>query len=145
MDMLAVINQVHQVLTMQVQVAEARAPAPAAAPPPIVTATAQIEKAKAVAVQDVSQAAQNNFFRVSGMNQTLKQNVVFTGNLLATTGTTKNPQQFFNGSNGLVGSGGGQLQSGLSQHLPWSNSRIAGTAVIGDTNRIEINAEPLSP
>ncbi len=120
-------------------------PAPAAAPPPIVTATAQIEKAKAVAVQDVSQAAQNNFFRVSGMNQTLKQNVVFTGNLLATTGTTKNPQQFFNGSNGLVGSGGGQLQSGLSQQLPWSNSRIAGTAVIGDTNRIEINAEPLSP
>ena len=94
---------------------------------------------------DGSQAAQNNFFRVSGMNQTLKQNVVFTGNLLATTGTTKNPQQFFNGSNGLVGSGGGQLQSGLSQQLPWSNSRIAGTAVIGDTNRIEINAEPLSP
>ena len=124
-------------------------PAPAATPPPIVTAPAQpIERAKAIASREESQMAQNNFFRVSGMNQTLKQNVVFTGNLLATSDATKNSQQSFSGSNGLVGGGGGgggQSQSALNKQLSWSNSRIAGTAVIADTNRIEINAEPLAP
>ena len=124
-------------------------PAPGATPPPIVTAPAQqVERAKTIASRDESQTAQNNFFRVSGMNQTLKQNVVFTGNLLATSDATKNSQQSFSGSNGLVGGGGGgggQSQSALNKQLSWSNSRIAGTAVIADTNRIEINAEPLAP
>lgn len=97
-------------------------PAPAATPAPIMTAPAQQnEKSKTSNRGAESQTAQNNFFRVSGINQTLKQNVVFTGNLLATADATKNTQQA----------------------LSWSNARIAGTAVIADTNRIEINAELL--
>jgi hypothetical protein len=93
------------------------------------------------------QSLQNYFFRVSGTNQTLKQNVVFTGNLLAISNTTTNLQQSFSVSDGLGGGGfgGGQSQSVFTNQLPWSNSRIAGTAVIADTNNIEINAVPMSP
>jgi hypothetical protein len=106
-------------------------------------ATAQVEaKAKTPVSRDQSQAAQNYFFRVSGTNQTLKQNVVFTGSLLANSDTTKNLQQSF-GSSG--GAGGNQMQPALTNQLSWSNSRIAGTAVVADTNRIEIDAVPLPP
>ena len=123
-------------------------PAPAAPPPPAVTPPAQqIEKGINITSQDQSPTAQNNFFRVSGMNQTLKQNVVFTGNLLAISDATKLAQQSSSGGNGLAGGGGGggQMQSALTKQLSWSNARIAGTAVIAETNRIEINAEPLAP
>jgi hypothetical protein len=41
--------------------------------------------------------------------------------------------------------GDAQLLSALTNQLPWSNSRIAGTAMIAGTNQIEINAVPLSP
>jgi hypothetical protein len=119
-------------------------PAPAAAPAPVVAAPArQFERAKNIASRDQSQTAQNYSFRVSGLNQTLKQNVVFTGNLLAISDTTKIPQESFGGSNGFIG--GGQRQSALNQQSAWSNSRIAGTAVVADTNHIEINAVPLAP
>jgi hypothetical protein len=117
-------------------------PAPAATPAPPVTAPAQVERAKTIATRDESQTAQNYFFRVTGTNRTLKQNVVFAGNLLAISNATTNWQQSFGGSGGL---GGGQLQSVLTNQLPWSSSRIAGTAVIANTNNIEINAVPLSP
>jgi hypothetical protein len=75
------------------------------------------------------------------MNQTLKQKVVFAGNLLAMTSGTTNAQQLSLGGGGSVGSS----QSTLPNQLPWSNSRIAGTAIIADTNNIEINAVPQSP
>jgi hypothetical protein len=119
-------------------------PAPAAMPPSPVTAPAQVERAKTIASRDQSQTAQNYFFRVTGTNQTLRQNVVFAGNLLAIASTTTNLPQTFGGNGGL---GGGQLQPALTNQnqLPWSNSRIAGTAVIAETNHIEINAMPLSP
>jgi len=91
--------------------------------------------------RDQSQAAQNYFFRVSGMNQTLKQNVVFAGNLLVPSNLTMSGQRQFN--NG--GDVGGQVQSALTNQLPWSNSIIAGTAVVADTNHIEINAVPQAP
>jgi type II secretory pathway pseudopilin PulG len=125
-------------------------PAPAAAPAPPVTTPAQVERAKTSASQDESQTAQNYFFRVTGMNRTLKQNVVFAGNLLAIANTTTNLQQSFVGSGGLGGGRSdvvGQLQSALTNQnqLPWSNSRIVGTAVIAETNNIGINALPLSP
>ena len=125
-------------------------PAPAATPAPPVTAPLQVEQAKTIASRDESQTAQNYFFRVTGTNRTLQQNVVFAGNLLAIANTTTNLQQSFGGNGGLGGGRGdvvGQLQSALTRHnqLPWSNSRIAGTAVIAETNHIEINAVPLSP
>jgi hypothetical protein len=91
-----------------------------------------------------SQTAQNYFFRVSGTNLTLKQNVVFAGNLLANFSAPANGQQA-NNRNGNFDGGDGQLQSALTNQLPWANSRIAGTAVVADTNNIEINAVPQSP
>ncbi len=98
------------------------------------------------------QAAQNYFFRVAGTNRTLKQNVVFTGNLQANSGAPQTAQtsNFFGG----VGSGGGgggsagnqlhQAAANVSQQSPLSNSRIVGTAVIASTNQIEINAVPVT-
>jgi hypothetical protein len=84
-----------------------------------------------------------------GTNLTLKQNVVFAGNLVANSSATANGQQA-NNRNGFFGAGGGgggggQLQSTITNQLPWSNSRIAGTAVVDDTNSIEINAVPQAP
>jgi prepilin-type processing-associated H-X9-DG protein len=116
--------------------------APSVSPP--VPAPRQAELQKNAANRDQSLAAQNYFFRVTGTNQTLKQNVVFTGNLLANAAPTKIPQQFQGGGGG-GGFGGGQLQAALTNQLPWSNSRIAGTAVVAATNNIEINAVPLAP
>ena len=115
-------------------------PVPAATPAP------PVDQANTAANRDEPQMVQNHFFRVTGMNQTLKQNVVFAGKLLVISDTTTNVQQFLKDSSGMGGGGGagGQLQSGFTNPLPWSNSRIAGTAVIAGTNRIEINAVPLS-
>ena len=124
-------------------------PAPAATPTPAGTAPEQVERAKSIASRDESQTAQNYFFRVTGTNQTLKQNVVFAGNLVAMASTAANSQQASNASGnlGVGGAGGDRLQSALANQnqLAWSNSRIAGMAVIAETNQIEINAMPLSP
>jgi hypothetical protein len=124
-------------------------PAPVATPAPPVAAPAQVARAKTIVSRDESQTTQNYFFRVTGTNQTLKQNVVFAGNLVATANAVTNSQQASSASGNLDvgGAGGDQSQSALANQnqLPWSNSRIAGTAVIAGTNQIEINAMPLSP
>lgn len=117
--------------------AEPAAELPAAS---TITATTQNDQERGKTRRDQSQAAQNYFFRVSGMNQTLKQNVVFAGNLIPSN-LTMNRQQQLNHGGGV----GGQVQSALTNQLPWSNSIIAGTAVVADTNRIEINAVPQTP
>ena len=96
------------------------------------------------------QAAQNYFFRVAGMNRTLKQNVVFTGNFLANSGAPQAAQtsNYFGGTGGGGGrgvSGAYQFQQAAanqSQQSSLWNSRIVGTAVIASTNQIEINAVP---
>jgi len=111
-------------------------------------APAELARKKTVASrEEPQQLAQNYFFRVTGTNLTLKQNVVFAGNLVASSSLITNGQQAFNRNGNFGGSGGvgGQLQSVLTNQLPWSNSRIAGTAVVADTNRIEINAVPQAP
>jgi hypothetical protein len=115
--------------------------APAAALP-------EIQNKDLSAGKKVSQAAQNYFFRVAGTNRILKQSVVFTGNLLATSNATTNLLQSFGGKSGFGGGGGfgeNQLQSVLPNQSLWSSSRIVGTALISDTNNIEINAVPISP
>ncbi|MEI9863387.1 MAG: hypothetical protein WDN00_02295 [Limisphaerales bacterium] len=89
-----------------------------------------------------SQAAQNFSFRVTGTNLTLKQNVVFAGSVLANSKQGGNQQQAFDNKGAA---GGAQSQSLLKNQLLWSDSRIAGTAVVANTNNIEINAEPQSP
>ena len=100
------------------------------------------------------QAAQNYFFRVAGMNRTLKQNVVFTGNMEAIPNVITNAQQTLKGDvggfggNGNVSGAGNQFQqnaANFSQQNLLSNSRIVGTAVIDNDNRVEINAVPATP
>jgi type II secretory pathway pseudopilin PulG len=97
---------------------------------------------------NVQQAAQNYFFRVTGTNLTLKQNVVFNGSLLVISNSAQIPPQTVAGTFG-GGNVNNRVQQNLAgqqqQQLPWSNSRIAGTAIIDDTNKIEINAAPLTP
>jgi hypothetical protein len=117
-----------------------------AMPAPTGTVPAQNERQKTIVTRDELQTAQSYFFRVTGMNRTLKQNVVFAGNLLAMAEATTNLQPSLHGSAGSGGVGfGGSPQLSLTNQLPWSNSRIAGTAVIADTNNIEINAVPQTP
>ncbi|MEJ0088802.1 MAG: hypothetical protein WDM80_03480 [Limisphaerales bacterium] len=115
---------------------------------PAGTLQAPGERAKTIARRDEpqmtqnSQAAQNYFFRVTGTNLTLKQNVVFAGNVVANSKAGQNQQQAYDNKGAA---GGAQSQSMLKNQLLWSNSRIAGTAVVANTNNIEINAEPQSP
>jgi mevalonate kinase len=95
-------------------------------------------------------AAQNYhyLFRVVGMNQTLKRNVVFTGSMETIPGAGSNMQSTLGG-----GGGGGAVrtvqdnQQAATNQQQWqlSNSRIVGTAVIDRTNQIEINAVPVAP
>jgi hypothetical protein len=96
-------------------------------------------------VQQAAQpSAQNYFFRVSGANRSLKQNVVFTGNLIQLSNATGNAAQNFGGG----GAGGGQVQTANANVAPqqmFSNSRITGTVTINKTNQIEINAMPVKP
>jgi hypothetical protein len=109
--------------------------------------TSQTSAPPAVALADNLQAAQNYIFRVHGMNRTLKQGVVFTGNFLADYALSENVQQSFGG--GIAGTykNEQQLKFELTNQiaqLPWSNLRIAGTAVVNRTNHIEVNATPVS-
>jgi hypothetical protein len=111
-----------------------------AAPPQSRTTAAQL-------AGNEQQAAQNYFFRVAGMNRTLKQNVVFTANLLANSGAPQTAQtsNYFGGAGG--GGAGNQLQqvsANTSQQSLLSNSRIVGTALVASTNQIEINAVPVT-
>jgi len=96
---------------------------------------------------------QNYFFRVAGMNRTLNQKVVFTGNFVANTVSPQTAQvsNSFGAFGGTGGGGGGagtyQIQpsaANTSQQNLLSNSRIVGTAVIANTNQIEINAVPVT-
>ncbi len=88
-------------------------------------------------------AARNYFFRVTGTNRSLKQNIVFSGNLLAMT----NALPFSSMSNVVVGLDAAQLpgpSSGL-ERLPLQNSRINGTILIDNTRQIQIEAAPAAP
>jgi len=126
---------------------------PASAESPATTATPPQSQTKAAQLAGNQQpAVQNYFFRVAGMNRTLQQNVVFTGNFVANSGApqtaqTSNSFGGVGGGGGGGGAGGNQLQqaaANTSQQSPLSNSRIVGTAVIASTNQIEINAVPVT-
>jgi hypothetical protein len=103
--------------------------------------------------QAVLSFARHYFFKVKGMNLTLKQSVVFTGSLMANSAATMNPHGAFatraGGGGGGFGGAGGVSKKGPSTNedtqLSWSNLRIAGTAVVNNTNRVEINATPIAP
>jgi prepilin-type processing-associated H-X9-DG protein len=113
---------------------------PRATPPP------QLKEKAPQTNKAAEQSAQNYFFRVAGTNRSLKQNVVFTGNLVAISNAAQVPQQTVGGGFTGGGGGGGQFQQAYtnqSQQWLFSNSRIAGTALINNTNAIEINAVPV--
>ncbi len=88
------------------------------------------------------QPVQNYFFRVSGTNHTLKQSVVFSGNLVSAPPTPPSAKSSpvgkpARGTTPEPTTGPAQLQS--------LNSQLHGRAVIGGTNQIEINALPVKP
>ena len=93
-------------------------------------------------------ASQNYFFRVSGANRRLKQNVVFSGNLLpisnAPAGASQKFQNIAGGSGGGTQSKVADANAAQAQQL-FSNSRIEGTVTIGRTAPVEIKASPVTP
>ena len=134
-------------VTVRNEPAPAETSAARVAPPQSQTKVAQ-------SAGNEQQAAQNYFFRVAGMNRTLKQKVVFTGNMEAIPNVITNAQQTLKGDaggfggNGNVSGAGNQFQqnaANLSQQSLLSNSRIVGIAVIDNDKRVEINAVPATP
>ena len=105
----------------------------------------QFQQKSFVAENSQQQTAQNYFFRVSGANRSLKQNVVFAGNLILLSNVTaKAAQNYFGGAGGGGGAGGQAklADANVVQQQAFSNSRISGTVTIGRTNQMEINAMP---
>jgi len=106
----------------------------------------QFQQKNAGVMNSQQQSAQNYFFRVAGANRSLKQNVVFSGNLLPLSNATAHAAQNYFSSTGGGGGAGGQSKladASAAQQQLFSNSRIEGTVTIGRTNQIEINAMPV--
>lgn len=86
------------------------------------------------------QPIQTYFFRVTGTNLNLNQNVVFSGNLIP-LGNAPPVQP----SAASAGGGGGEVGA-FGRETPSTslllNSRIAGTAIIDGRKEIEVNASP---
>ncbi|HEV2436352.1 MAG TPA: hypothetical protein VG077_10170 [Verrucomicrobiae bacterium] len=154
-DVVSVVDRDGSVYQGSVQMAVAEREAP----PPLGSASRAVapspDQAKTMPPPgNQQQAVQNYFFRVTGMNRTLKQNVVFTGNVEALPGAITNTQPTLGAIGGGVGGGGGG-DGGVAQNnrqisanqVQWqlSNSRVVGTAVINHTNQIQINAVPVAP
>jgi len=92
-------------------------------------------------VKSEVQIEQDYFFRVVGTNRSLNRKVIFSGYLLAKASNTD-----FSKTN-LNTTAIGQLQLPSSnQALPLLlNSRIHGTALVGESNAVEIHAVPVVP
>ncbi|MDB6111696.1 MAG: hypothetical protein JWR69_3446 [Pedosphaera sp.] len=81
---------------------------------------------------------QNYFFRVTGVNRSLNQSVLFSGTLATEGKAERGPRINFQGAPGDSPSSG--LPGGFS--LPWSQTQVRGQALIGGSNVIEVNAAP---
>jgi hypothetical protein len=112
--------------------------APAVQVPPLGAAAKRTE-ALAPATTGISTSS-FYFFRVTGTNRSLNQEVVFSGNVLPETNAVS-----LGSSGGGVGGGVVQPTSAAESRLPLSNSRISGTAVIGNQRGIQINAVATKP
>jgi len=106
--------------------------------------------------QNAIRAIRNYFFRVTGTNRTLGQNVTCTGYLVANSPRTTNalqswgtlgaPAGGFGGFGGAAASDEIRAKSPATnqlEQLPWSSFRISGSAIVNNTNRIQINATPV--
>jgi hypothetical protein len=87
---------------------------------------------------------QTYYIRVTGTNRSLRQKVVFTGNLLPASRAASTPLLITNLNLG-AGYGGAQTSSVTQLALPLQNSRISGKLVIGNAKAVEVNAEPANP
>lgn len=87
------------------------------------------------------EANQDYFFRVEGTNRSLNQQVIFTGHLLANAGNADIPK------NNLNATAAKQLQLPLQNQTGslLLHSRINGTALVGASNTVEIQAVPIAP
>jgi len=97
--------------------------------------------------QNMQSSAGGIPFRVTGMNRSSQQNVVFEGSLSTIPNPTGNQQNgVITGIGGNAANAGQAALSGQAQQrnqqqpVPLSNSRITGTATVGETNQIEVNA-----
>ncbi|HMP83626.1 MAG TPA: hypothetical protein PKA41_13075 [Verrucomicrobiota bacterium] len=84
------------------------------------------------------QSDQNFYFRVAGFNNTLRQNVVFEGNLIPTN-------QAVQSSTGVTNLQQGQNQQFQNLQQFINNSVIIGRAQVEEEKEIEINATPVGP
>ena len=89
-----------------------------------------------------TQAAQAaNYFNVTGFNNTLKQQVVFCGNLVPASNATQVAQNFSN-----MAGNKSQNQANLgAQSSLLQNAAVTGRAKVGAAQEIEINAQPVAP
>ncbi len=87
---------------------------------------------------------QNYFFLVSGTNRSLKQNIRFSGNFVA----SENEAQFNLQTNAQIQN---QFQKAIQNaatnlmKVPLANYRIDGTAELGNNQKLQINAVPSPP
>ena len=151
-DVVSVVDRDGSVYQGTVQMAAAgrEAPPPGAASQAVAPLPEQAKTIPPPGAQP--QTVQNYSFRVAGTNRTLRQNVVFSGNVEALPGAITNPQPTLGviGGGGGGGGGGEMMQSNLpatTNQLQWqlSNSRVVGTAVLDHTNQIQIDAVPATP
>jgi len=91
--------------------------------------TSQSDAQRLNSANELQVIGQNYSFHVAGTNLTLKRTVVFNGNITVISGTTTPAQNIV----------GGKV---AGQPFMWSNARITGTAIVAETNQIEINAAP---
>jgi hypothetical protein len=104
----------------------------------------EAKRIESIAAATASEAAstQNVFFRVAGTNRTLNQLVVFEGNFLA---RKDQANELVAGAKLKTNQSPAAARQSLSQkgqQVP--GSLIQGQAMIGPSNRIEINAAPVS-
>jgi len=92
---------------------------------------------------DNYQAGQNYFFRVTGTNRTLKQPVVFAGNLLILTNAPAAGQALV--SQTAVARNQNQPASTKNQLPGLLNSTISGNVQLGAGKEMKLNAVPVNP
>jgi len=144
-DQLRVIDGDGSVYTGAVQIVRG-----GALPGGLVAAEAQNKPATAEDMRHASSAIENYFFRVTGTNRNLKQNLVFTGNFIPLTNTASR-RTGFGGLSGTISAGRAAAEPAAASptaaepaESPVSllNARISGKVIIGNQKEIEVNAAP---
>jgi hypothetical protein len=107
------------------------------------TSSAPDARTLSTAAGDHYQAGQNYFFRVTGTNRTLKQPVIFAGNLLILTNAIPSGPSIATQS--PVGQSQTQLAPAQNQLPSLVNSTISGSVQLGAGKEMKFNAVPVNP